>query len=557
MRAPRIMNPQANAACAGWLVPACALLLVSLPGCKAPRSTAEDQYSGLSGISREWEMERKVRELSSDRAGINVILKHEMDWLEHASSRQPSATATALEEVEKYLARQYRDLEEVTSYYRQCTAHHQARQVSVSSTVRNIGQGITEANDWLQSLRNRLDLSKARIATSMERRLTARAEAQATVSESSLKSGFGESQLVSRKHFTLGVEAVSDARRLIVRARLWVLPHSTVAMSWGDVHVFDGQQHLGNPEKAVSQIRNSPRYWLLEDSSASQELLLMMVFPVDSTSVGSVQVKAKVSSGDHWFGMTSDEVTLSVPVRVEAQVTDALPGLGVIRGRRQGGHLFFDADIDVHGQSVRARMMLDPGATICVLPDRLYRLGNAKDGAQLQKLGFDTANGRIECGVDELVVTIGAVKRRCRVAINADESSALLGAEFLGDAPYSVDLANEYVVLSPGGGGLVSGGDEQWLPQQVSGESWAFDPLEVQARQAQMIAATMAKVDMEGMGWWTMDARVREAQSKFALAVITHLASAGDVGLARHYYRQRRTTLRSEERAFVPDEVLR
>lgn len=502
-------------------------------------------------------MERKVRELSSDRAGINVILKHEMDWLEHASSRQPSATGRALEEVEEYLARQRRDLEEVTSYYRQCTAHHQSRQVSVSSTVRNIGQGIGEAKAWLQSLQDRLDLSKARIATSLGRRLTVRAGAQATVLESSLRSGFGESQLVSREHFTMGVEAVADARRLIVRARLWVLPHSTVSMSWGDLHVFDGQQHLGNPDKAVSQIRNSPRYWLMDDSNSLQELLLMMIFPVGGQSLGSIQVKAKVNSGNHWFDMTSDEVTLTVPVGVEAQVTDALPGLGVIRGRRQGGHLFFNADIDVHGQAVKARMMLDPGATICVLPDKLYRLGNAKDAAQLQRLGFDTANGRIECGVDELLVTIGAVKRLCRVAIGADESSALLGADFLGDAPYSVDLANEYVVLSPGGGGLVSAGDEQWLPQQVSGESWAFDPLEVQARQAQMIAATMAKVDMEGMGWWTMDVRVGEAQSKFALAVITHLASAGDVGLARHYYRQRRTTLRSEERALLPDEVLR
>ena len=502
-------------------------------------------------------MERKVRELSSESSGLGVFLKYELDWLENASSRLPSATAKALQEVEKDLARQDRSLEEVTSYYRQCTAYHHARQAPVSSTVISIGQGINVASAWLQGLRNRFELAKARIATSLARRQAVRSEAQEAVSGALLKQGIVESQMVSHAHFSLALDAVADSRRLIVRARLFVLPHSTVAMSWGDFHVFDGQQHLGNPEKAVSQVRNSPRYWLLDDSSTSQELLIVMVFPIDGRTPGAVQVKAKIGSGEHWFCLASDEFALNVPVRVEAQVSDALPGLGVIRGRRQGGHLYFDADVDVHGRAVKARMMLDPGATICVLPEKLYRLGNAKDASQLQRLGFDTANGRIECGVDELVVTIGAVKRRCRVAISADESSALLGAEFLGDAPYSVDLANEYVVLSPGGGGLVLSGDEQWLPQQVSGESWAFDPLEVQARQARMIAATMAQVDSEGMGWWTMDARVQEAQSKFVLAVMTHLASSGDVGLARPYYRQRRSTLRSEERALVPDAILR
>lgn len=539
--------------CAGWLMPAGAILLLSLSACQAPRPTSEDRFSGFSGLSQEWEMERRVRELSSDSAPTNIILKGELDWLERASSRQPSATPTALDWVEKCLARQERALREVSEYYQQCTAYHQAKQVPVSSGVANIRQGIGEASAWLHSLRSRVDLSKARIATSLARRMAVRAEAQEAVSESARASGFSQSQIVVRKHFTLGVEAVADARNLIVRARLWVLPHSTVVMPWGDVHVFDGQQHLGNPEKSVSQIRNSPQYWLMDDSRATQELLLMMVFPVGSPAPGSVQIKARVSSGEHWFGLTSDEVALSVPVRLEGQVSDALPGLGVIRGRREGGHLFFEADIDVHGQAVKARMMLDPGATICVMPENLYRLGNAKGAEDMQKVGFDTANGRIECGVDELVVTIGAVKRRCRVAINADGTSALLGAEFLGDAPYSVDLANEYVVLSPGGGGLSSGGDEQWIPQQVSGESWAFDPIEVQDRQARMIAATIAKE--EGMSFGTVDMRVQEAQSKFTLAVIRHLSSAGDVGLARHFYRQRRTALWIDERVLVPDEV--
>jgi len=283
----------------------------------------------------------------------------------------------------------------------------------------------------------------------------------------------------------------------------------------------------------------------------------MMVFPLDSQPPTAARFRARFSSGEHWFCLALHDVTLNVPVRVEPQVSDDLPGLGVLRGQRQGGHLFFDAVVDVHGHAVKTRMMLDPGATICVLPEKLYRLGNAQDASQLQTLSFDTANGRIECSVDELDVTIGAVKRRCRVAITADDSAALLGAEFLGDAPYSVDVANEYVVLSPGVGGLVSSSDEQWLPQQVSGESWTLDPLEVQAREAQLIATTMARVDMEGAGWWTRDARLHEAQSKFALAVMTHLASAGHVGLARHYYRQRRTVLRMEERVLIPDSILR
>lgn len=113
----------------------------------------------------------------------------------------------------------------------------------------------------------------------------------------------------------------------------------------------------------------------------------------------------------------------------------------VLRGRRQGNHLFLPVRFGNEGNQFTRECMVDTGAT-------LVTVSNAPIPIEItDHRMFSTANGLVKMPVGRIVVGVDAITKEVEVAQTTDETANLLGANFFEGFLFTMDLENSSMYL--------------------------------------------------------------------------------------------------------------
>lgn len=127
---------------------------------------------------------------------------------------------------------------------------------------------------------------------------------------------------------------------------------------------------------------------------------------------------------------------------------DFVEKIETIACKKEGTHLLVPVSLDIHGTSVETVMILDTGASVTIVPIKLYLKGNPKPLSMLRKEKFETARGVVQCYIDEVQVSTSAYSRKSIIAIS-DYDISLLGANYFEDNVFTVDVENECIYVHP------------------------------------------------------------------------------------------------------------
>lgn len=142
------------------------------------------------------------------------------------------------------------------------------------------------------------------------------------------------------------------------------------------------------------------------------------------------------------------QTTQSPVVRTERDFVDRIE---TIACKKEGLHLVVPVTLDIHGKSVQIDMILDTGASVTIVPMKLYLKGTPKPLSQLRRQEFQTAERTIQCYIDEVQVSTSAYSKTSIIAIS-DYDTPLLGANYFEGIVFTVDVENECIYVYPRAG---------------------------------------------------------------------------------------------------------
>jgi len=149
------------------------------------------------------------------------------------------------------------------------------------------------------------------------------------------------------------------------------------------------------------------------------------------------------------FVTTSTEaLSTSALATIVHVLHELLPEIQKIECTRVGNHLTIPTTIDIHGREIRADMMLDTGASLSLVPIKLYSRGNAEPLADLRSIKLQAVGGLVDHYLDDLLLSTSAYSKTLPVAISPS-NMALLGADYFEGIVFTVDVENECVYVHP------------------------------------------------------------------------------------------------------------
>ncbi len=115
--------------------------------------------------------------------------------------------------------------------------------------------------------------------------------------------------------------------------------------------------------------------------------------------------------------------------------------------KERGGHIYLDVIISGTRDSKKLEMMLDTGASMTVISNKVAMQTGRENLIEMPQRTFSTVKGDLTVAIVERQVILGNVEQKSSVAVTQQEGISLLGVNFFESKEYIIDTSSKSIYI--------------------------------------------------------------------------------------------------------------